>query len=76
MSQFLLVIPEGWTQLDWQYITNNVPNMSGPAVASMIQSGVLSDIEAGLKEAGIIPPEASLVDAKLIDDTYFMVKLG
>ena len=42
----------------------------------MIQSGVLSDIEAGLKEAGIIPPEASLVDAKLIDDTYFMVKLG
>ena len=48
----------------------------GPAVASMIQSGVLSDIEAGLKEAGIIPPEASLVDAKLIDDTYFMVKLG
>ena len=29
MSQFLLVIPEGWTQLDWQYITNNVPNMSG-----------------------------------------------
>ena len=31
---------------------------------------------AGLKEAGIIPPEASLVDAKLIDDTYFMVKLG
>ncbi len=50
--------------------------LSGPAVASMIQSGVLSDIEAGLKEAGIIPPEASLVDAKLIDDTYFMVKLG
>jgi hypothetical protein len=76
MSQFLLVIPEGWTQLDWQHITNNVPNMSGPAVASMIQSGVLSDIEAGLKEAGIIPPKASLVDAKLIDDTYFMVKLG
>ena len=76
MSQFLLVIPEGWTQLDWQHITNNVPNMSGPAVASMIQSGALSDIEAGLKEAGIILPEASLVDAKLIDDTYFMVKLG
>ena len=48
----------------------------GPAVASMIQSGVLSDIEAGLKEAGIVAQEASLVDAKLIDDTYFMVKLG
>ena len=47
-----------------------------PAVASMIQSGVLSDIEAGLKEAGIVAQEASLVDAKLIDDTYFMVKLG
>ena len=29
-----------------------------------------------ITEAGIIPPEASLVDAKLIDDTYFMVKLG
>ena len=55
---------------------NNINVFEGPAVASMIQSSVLSDIEAGLKEAGIIPPEASLVDAKLIDDTYFMVKLG
>lgn len=72
MSEFLLVIPEGWTQLDWQYITNNVGAMGYGDVVN----GVTSDIEAKLKDAGVIAADASLVEFKLIDDTYFMVRLG
>jgi hypothetical protein len=72
MSDFLLVIPAGWTQLDWEYISNNVANMSSQAV----NTGVISDIEAWLKDGGQIPAESSLVDFKLIDNTYFLVKLG
>lgn len=76
MSEFLLVIPEGWTQLDWQYITNNVPGMSGPEVAGHIAAGNKLAIDDALKAGGIIPQEAFLIDAKLIDDTYFLVRLG
>lgn len=76
MGEFLFIIPEGWTQLDWQYITNNLPNMGGPYVSSLLQAGTLMDIEATLKEGGVIPAESSLVDAKLFNDEVFIVKLG
>lgn len=72
MSEFLLIVPEGWTQLDWTYITSNVPNMSYIDVTN----GITSDIEERLKGAGIIPAESSLIEFKLIDDTYFIVRLG
>lgn len=76
MSEFLFIIPEGWVQLDWQYITNTLPNMGGPYVASLLQAGAIMDIEATLKEGGVIPAESSLVDAKLFNDEVFIVKLG
>lgn len=72
MSEFLVIVPQGWTQLDWEYVSNNVPNMSAQAV----NNGVLSDIETWLKAAGQIPEDSSLIDFKLIDDAYFLVKLG
>ena len=72
MSEFLVIVPPGWTQLDWEYVANNVPNMSSQAV----NNGVVSDIEMWLKDAGQIPAESSLVDFKLIDNTYFLIKLG
>lgn len=72
MSDFLLIIPEGWTELDWGYISNNVANMSSQAV----NTGVISDIEQWLKDGNQISLECSLLDFKLIDNTYFLVKLG
>lgn len=72
MSDFLVIVPQGWTQLDWEYISNNVANMSAQAV----NNGVLSDIETWLKEGGQIAAESALVDFKLIDNTYFLVRLG
>lgn len=74
MSEFLLVVPQGWTQLDWQYITSNVPNMSYGYVIDKLNGGGLGDIDAALKEAGVITQ--TIVEAKLIDDTYFLVRLG
>lgn len=72
MGEFLLIIPSGWTQLDWQYITNNVANMGYQNVVN----GSTSDIETSLKNAGIIAIESSLIEFKLIDDTYFLVRIG
>lgn len=76
MSEFLLVIPEGWTQLDWQYITNNLPNMGYLQAMDKINNGGIADIDAALKEYGVLPPEVTVVAVKLIDDTYFLVQLG
>jgi len=76
MSEFLFIIPDGWTKLDWQYITSNLPGMAGPNVASLLQSGAISDIEASLKDGGAIPMDASLVEAKLFNDEVFIVRLG
>ena len=72
MSDFLLIIPEGWIQLDWEYVSNNVANISSQSV----NNGVISDIEQWLKDGGQIPPDSSLIDFKLIDNTYFLIKLG
>lgn len=72
MSDFVFVIPEGWIQLDWQYITNNVAGMGYSAVAG----GLASDIEAILKSEGIITQESTLLEFKLFNDEVFIIKLG
>jgi hypothetical protein len=72
MGDFLLVVPSGWTQLDWQFITNNVPQMS----MNEVMGGTVLDIEERLKSAGVLAADAALAEFKLIDDTYFLVRLG
>lgn len=76
MSELLLIIPPGWAQLDWTAITNGVASMSATQVSDWINSNNYGDMEALLKEAGFVPPDKSIVEAKLIDDTYFIVRLG
>lgn len=76
MSDFLLVIPEGWTQLDWQYITNNIIGMDKAGVEAVIASGVYLDMQDKLWAENLIPTDKVIIEAKLIDDTYFMVRLG
>lgn len=69
-SEFLVIIPTGWIQLDWDYIANNVPH------AARVNGGTLLDVEESLRDAGIIAPELSLTAFKLIDDSYLLVKLA
>lgn len=76
MSQFLLIIAEGWTQLDWQFVTNQIAGMDQNTVLNAINSNMFSTFEEPFKAAGIIPQDSSVLDAKLIDDAYFMVRLG
>lgn len=76
MSEFLLVIPEGWTQLDWQYITNNLSGMTHQQVTEWCNNSIYMDMESILKDNGVIPVDKSITGAKLIDDTYFLVLLG
>jgi hypothetical protein len=72
MSNFLFIIPEGWTQLDLGFISNNVAGLG----LSDIRNGVVSDVEERLKIAGVIPQESSLQEFKLFNDEVLLVRLG
>lgn len=75
MSEFLLVIPEGWTQLDWNTVSN-LYGMDYTGVMNFIASNNYMDMETYLKDAGLIEQDKSINEAKLIDNTYFLVRLG
>lgn len=75
MSDFLLIIPSGWTQLDWQFITNH-SDLSLQVTLEWISTTSWSSIEYALKSIDAIPQTSSVLNAKLFDDTFFMVLLG
>lgn len=76
-GNFLLIIPDGWIQLDWQYICNNIPCLDRISVENIINSNsVTMNMDEPLKAAGFVPQDKTVVAAKLIDDTYFIVQLG
>ena len=75
MSDFLLVIPEGWTQLDWQ-VVSSLPDLNKGNVDNWISTSQFEYLANPLKDAGLIPVDSIVTSAKLIDDTYFMVTLG
>lgn len=72
MHTFIIIVPEDWIQLDWPYISNNVPNMS----PSNVMNAGPREVEEWLKAANLIPVESYLLDFNLVDDTYFLIKLG
>lgn len=76
MSNFIFVIPLGWTGLDWTSITNNIPDMSKGNVEEWIRTNSLSIIEDILKTHNIIPQSSSLQEVVLFDDSVFAVRLG
>lgn len=77
MSQFLFIIPDGWTKLDWATLTSmEGVNLSHPAVTSYISGGDINGLSDQLKLAGAIPEDAYLNEAKLFNDEVLIVRLG
>lgn len=75
MSDFIVVIPEGWTELDWQTITNST-SLGYSYTMDLIGSQSWSVIDEILKAAGVLQPDQNVQEAKLIDDAFFLVRLG
>lgn len=76
MSEFLLIVPDGWTRLDWNFISNHVHGLDYSSVTSYINGNQMFAIDDLLKMNSLIPIESTVTDAKLIDGSYFLVKLG
>lgn len=76
MSNFVFVIPLGWTGLDWTNITNNIPDMTHSNVTDWVRTNSYFIIEEILKNNNIIPQTSSLIEAVLFNDEVFAVRLG
>lgn len=76
MSEFLLVVPPGWTQLDWDFISANDTNMNVTNVDNWCTTSQFSYIEEPLKAMGLIPQDKTVIGAKLIDGSFFAVLLA
>ena len=75
MSQLLVIVPEDWLEIDWSYTTGNT-ELTAVSLQYFMSSGQSAYVDEILKAAGLIPLEATLVDAKVLDDAFFMVRLG
>ena len=75
MSEFLVVIPEGWLSFTWEQAFSH-PLMNPDAVKLWRDSGQISYLSQLLIESGLLPEGSEVVDVKMIDDTYFFIKLA
>jgi hypothetical protein len=71
MSDFLMVAPEGWVEIENATdIVDNWPSGSEDAVFSMIASGEFASLEPILEDNGLMPQGQTIVEAqafKLVD---------
>lgn len=75
-AKLKLVIEQGATfrkTLTWKAGTPSVPVDLTGCTARMHIRAVITDAVPLLS---LIPQESTIVEAKLLDDTYFLVKLG
>jgi hypothetical protein len=65
MSDFLLVVPEGWTEIaDVQVI---FATASAESIQADITSEMWWEIEQAIDAAGLLPIGSTVIDAKLFD---------
>lgn len=75
MSEFIVVVPEGWEALDYDRI-QNVLNVSMGSLKDWANASYFLDVEPTLKEDGMIPMDKTIIEMKIIDDSQLWVRLG
>lgn len=76
MSNFLFVLPADWLQLDWNFVTTNIPSMTLLEVQSFIETYQFNYIELGLKAYFLIPETSTVINAVIFENEFFAVLLG
>ena len=74
MSEFMLIAPEGWTPLDYEFIVNNVFDQN--TMENLQLQGQLYEIDNALMVHGLIPDGLSIQEIKFIDNAYMWVRFG
>lgn len=74
MSEFLLVAPSGWTEIGLDNLASK--GITAESLASQIATINFQAVTEMLVSAEAIPTESVVLDAKMFDNTFFIVKLA
>ena len=74
MSEFTLIAPEGWTQLDYEFITNNI--LDQHTMENLMLQGQSYEIDNAFKPYGLIPDGLAIQEIKFIDNAFMWVRFG
>lgn len=74
MSDFMMIAPDGWTPLDYEYITNNIMNQE--TMEGLMLQGQAYEIDNALLQNGLLPDGKAIQEIKFIDHTYMWVRFG
>ena len=75
MSNFVLVVPEGWTQLDLD-VCIQAPGVTLLAIQTYIASLALDTLAIELINGGILPAGSIILEAQVFNGETFLVRLG
>lgn len=74
MSNFMLIAPEGWTEMNYEFITNNI--LDQYTMESLMLQGQPYEIDAALAAHGLLPEGKNIQEIKFIDNSFMWVRLG
>lgn len=75
MSEMLLVIPSGWTEITWEQVATTTLDRN--SIVAIIGIGSFVDMTQALRDAGLVPEGKEVVAAQLIEameNTIFVVR--
>ena len=75
MSNFLLIMPQGWVQLDLTEVVSQAPECQIGAIEGWILIEQFQILEDSLKAIGMIAAEASIAEVKILDNSFLLLRL-
>lgn len=75
MSDFLMIVPEGWTKLDID-ACQVIPGVTLATIDSYINSQAFGVLANELINGGILPEGSVIIEAILFNGEIFLVRLG
>lgn len=73
MSDFLLIVPEGWVSIDLEYLS--FQGITADSITGLIQSLNLVSLLQCLTYYGLIEPNKTIIDAKIFNNEFCIVKV-
>lgn len=74
MSDFMMIAPDDWTSLDYEFIVNNVFDQN--TMENLQLQGQLFEVDNALRPHGLIPDGLSIQEIKFIDNAFMWVRFG
>ena len=74
MSNFMLIAPDGWTEMNYEFITNNI--LDQYTMESLMLQGQPYEIDTALAAHGLLPEGKNIQEIKFIDNSFMWVRLG